>query len=68
MNVDHQAELIRQQIKDYCESHGIELTDEEQRNAINGVTYWLDDALRDAVSDSVYFARVDKKGVTTHAD
>jgi hypothetical protein len=45
------------QVRDYCDEQDITLTPEEFDNAVNGVEYWVQENIQEAVSDSVSTAK-----------
>lgn len=54
---DLMTALIQEHVATYVNANQLELTEEQTKRAINGVNFWLTDALNDAVSDAVTSAQ-----------
>lgn len=58
---DHQQEMIRLAIESHLQVLGIELSDNQKERAFNGVEYWLNETLPDAIKESVSNVTLQKK-------
>lgn len=54
---DLMTALIQEHVATYVDANQLELTEDQTRRAIDGVGFWLKDALDDAVSDAVSSAQ-----------
>lgn len=52
-NTDFKTEMINETLETYLRDQSVKLSDEQKKRAFDGVQFWLQNALDEAISDSV---------------